>query len=67
MLGAALDWLEAGNTPKASRLYGADFDKKASAPEWSSAYRALAHEATDMWERITLVEKANAIRPRTRI
>ena len=30
------------------------------------SYRALAHETTDM-ERITLVEKANAIRPRTRL
>ena len=30
-------------------------------------YRALAHETTDMWERIALVEKANAIRPRTTI
>ena len=27
VLGAALDWLEAGNTPKAARLYGADFDR----------------------------------------
>ena len=31
------------------------------------SYRALAHETTDMWERITLVEKANAVRPRTRL
>ena len=30
-------------------------------------YRALAHETTDMWERIALVEKANGIRPRTRV
>jgi serine/threonine-protein kinase PknG len=62
-----LDWLEAGNVPKASRLYGADFDIEGVRAGMEQAYRALAHEATDMWERITLVEKANAIRPRTRI
>src|SRR6478735_2091341 len=67
VLGAALDWLEAGNAPKASRLYGADFDAEGIRTGMEQAYRALAHEATDMWERITLVEKANAIRPRTRI
>ena len=27
--------------------------------------RALAHEMTDMWERIALVEEPDAIRPRT--
>jgi serine/threonine-protein kinase PknG len=67
VLGAALDWLEAGNTPKASRLYGADFDAEGIRIGMEQSYRALAHEATDIWERITLVEKANAIRPRTRI
>jgi serine/threonine-protein kinase PknG len=30
-------------------------------------YRELAHEMPSMWERIDLVEKANAIRPRTRV
>ncbi len=29
--------------------------------------RALAHEMTDMWERIALVEEPDAIRPRTRV
>ncbi|WP_123029596.1 serine/threonine-protein kinase [Mycolicibacterium stellerae] len=67
VLGAALDWLEAGNTPKTSRLYGADFDKEGIRIGMEQSYRALAHESTDMWERITLVEKANAVRPRTRI
>ena len=67
VLGAALDWLEAGNTPKAARIYGADFDRAGIRIGMEHSYRALAHEATDMWERITLVEKANAIRPRTRL
>ena len=31
------------------------------------SYRELAHETTDTWERIALVEQANAIRPRTRV
>jgi serine/threonine-protein kinase PknG len=30
-------------------------------------YRELAHETTGTWERIALVEKANAVRPRTRV
>jgi serine/threonine-protein kinase PknG len=30
-------------------------------------YRELARGTADTWERIALVEKANAIRPRTRI
>ena len=67
VLGAALDWLEAGHTPKASRLYGADFDTAGIRIGMEQSYRALAHEATDIWERITLVERANAIRPRTRL
>jgi hypothetical protein len=29
--------------------------------------RALAHEMTDMWERIVLVEEPDMIRPRTRV
>lgn len=67
LLGAALDWLEAGNTPKASRLNGADFDVEGIRIGMEQAYRALAHEATDMWQRISLVERANEIRPRTRL
>jgi serine/threonine-protein kinase PknG len=66
VLGAALDWLEAGNTPMASQLYGADFDRAGIRAGMEQSYRALAHETTDLWERIALVESANAIRPRTR-
>ena len=67
VLGAALDWLEAGNTPTAARLLGADFDEPGIRTGMEQCYRALAHETTDVWERIELVEKANAIRPRTRL
>ena len=67
VLGAALDWLEAGNTPKAARLLGSDFDEPGIRVGMEQCYRALAHETTDVWGRIDLVEKANAVRPRTRL
>ncbi|HEX2402482.1 MAG TPA: tetratricopeptide repeat protein, partial [Mycobacterium sp.] len=67
VFGAALDWLEAGNSPKTARLLGADFDEPGVRIGMEQCYRALAREATDVWTRIELVEKANAIRPRTRL
>jgi serine/threonine-protein kinase PknG len=67
VLGAALGWLQAANTPKTARLLGADFDASGLRAGMELCYRALAHNTTDMWERIALVEKANAIRPRTRV
>jgi serine/threonine-protein kinase PknG len=65
--GAALGWLQAGNTPKTPRLLGADFDEPDIRAEMEHCYRELAHETPDTWERIALVEKANAVRPRTRV
>jgi len=67
VLGAALGWLRAGNKPRATRLLGAAFDEPGIRTGMERAYRELAHETTDMWERIALVEKANTTRPRTRI
>ena len=67
VLGAALGWLRAGNENGAQRLLGAAFDEADIRTGMESAYRELAHETTDMWERIALVEKANTIRPRTRV
>jgi serine/threonine-protein kinase PknG len=66
-LGAALGWLQAGNTPKAARFLGEDFDAPGIRTGMEHCYRELAHETTGTWERIALVEKANAIRPRTRV
>jgi serine/threonine-protein kinase PknG len=66
-LGAALDWLRAGNTPKAARFLGEDFDEPGIRTGMEHCYRELAHETPGTWERIALVEKANAIRPRTRV
>jgi serine/threonine-protein kinase PknG len=67
VLGAALGWLRAGNQNSAPRLLGAAFDEPSIRTGMERAYRELAHETTDMWERIALVEKANTIRPRTRV
>jgi serine/threonine-protein kinase PknG len=67
VLSAALDWLQAGNTPKTARLLGCDFDQPGIRIGMEQCYRALAHETTDPWARIELVERANAVRPRTRL
>jgi serine/threonine-protein kinase PknG len=67
VLSAALGWLRAGNENSAQRLLGAAFDEADIRTGMESAYRELAHESTDVWERIALVEKANTIRPRTRV
>jgi serine/threonine-protein kinase PknG len=67
VLGAALDWLGAGNQNSATRLLDAAFDEADIRTGMERAYRELAHATTDTWERIALVEKANTIRPRTRV
>jgi serine/threonine-protein kinase PknG len=67
VLGAALGWLRAGNQNSAQRLLGAAFDESDIRIGMERAYRELAHETTDVWERIALVEKANTIRPKTRV
>jgi serine/threonine-protein kinase PknG len=67
VLGAALGWLQAGNKTAAQRLLGEDFDEPDIRTGMEHCYRELAHETTGMWERIALVEKANEIRPRTRV
>jgi serine/threonine-protein kinase PknG len=67
VLGAALGWLRAGNKNNATRLLGAAFDEAAIRTGMERGYRELARETTDLWERIALVEKANKIRPRTRV
>jgi serine/threonine-protein kinase PknG len=66
VLDSALSWLQAGNTPGTPWLLGAEFEERGVRTGMELCYRVLAREATDVWERISLVEKANAIRPRTR-
>jgi serine/threonine-protein kinase PknG len=67
VLAAALGWLEAGHTTTVPRFFGEDFNESSLRAGMERSYRDLAHESTDMWERIALVEKANEIRPRTRV
>jgi serine/threonine-protein kinase PknG len=67
VLGAALDWLQAGHKTTASRLLGSGFDERSIRTGMERSYRELAHEAADTWDRIALVEQANEIRPRTRV
>ena len=67
VLGAALGWLQAGNKNTATRLLDAAFDEPGIRIGMEQCYRDLAHETTGVWERIELVEKANTIRPRTRV
>ncbi|MGK2880721.1 MAG: tetratricopeptide repeat protein [Mycobacterium sp.] len=67
VLQAALGWLRAGNTPQAQRLLGHGFDETGVRLGLEGCYRELAHDTTDLWERIALVEKANTTRPRTRV
>lgn len=67
VLDAALDWLRAGRQNTATRLLGAPFDETGVRRGMERGYRELARESTGMWERIALVEQANAVRPRTRL
>jgi serine/threonine-protein kinase PknG len=67
VLDAALDWLRHGNKTKTPRILGADFDERGIRTGMERCYRELAHETDEMWARIALVERANAIRPRTRV
>ena len=67
VFSAALAWLQAGHTPRIAQLFGTDFSEPGIRTGMELCYRALAHESTDMWQRIALVEEANAIRPRTRV
>lgn len=65
VLGAALAWLQAGRTPSTQWLLGVEFTEPGVRSVMERSYRDLAHETPDVWERISLVEKANQIRPRT--
>ncbi|MGY4653532.1 tetratricopeptide repeat protein [Mycobacterium sp. URHB0021] len=67
VLSAALDWLRAGNQSTATHLLGVPFDEPGIQTGMERAYRDLARVTTGMWDRIAMVEKANAIRPRTRL
>ncbi|MGV9836772.1 tetratricopeptide repeat protein [Nocardia niigatensis] len=66
VLDAALRWLRLGRVPTDhSPLLGVALDQQGVRTGLERCYRDLAHETDDMWERIALVEQANAVRPRT--
>ncbi|MEU0505406.1 tetratricopeptide repeat protein [Nocardia sp. NPDC005998] len=66
VLDAALDWLCAGKAPTThGALLGANLDQDGVRTGLERCYRDLARETDDMWTRFELVDRANAIRPRT--
>ncbi|MGN2639147.1 tetratricopeptide repeat protein [Nocardia takedensis] len=68
VLEAALSWLRGGARPADREpLLGASFDVHGVRTGLERCYRDLAREAEDLWTRVELVERANAIRPRTRL
>jgi serine/threonine-protein kinase PknG len=67
VLEAALGWLQAGHTSNTPRLLGADFNEPGIRAGMELCYRELAHDTSDTWARIALVEQANRVRPRTRV
>ncbi|RBO94064.1 serine/threonine-protein kinase [Nocardia puris] len=63
---AALAWLSGGNVPaRHAPLLGVTFDQDGVRTGSERCYRDLARETDDMWTRFELVDRANAIRPRT--
>jgi serine/threonine-protein kinase PknG len=67
ILQTALHWLDAGNTPQEKTLLDSSFDEIGLRSAMERCYRTLARETDDIWMRIKLVEKANRVRPRTRL
>ncbi|MFC9995200.1 tetratricopeptide repeat protein [Nocardia sp. NPDC127526] len=66
VLDAALQWLRLGRVPaEQAPLLNVTLDQQGVRTGLERCYRVLAREADDMWERIALVEQANAVRPRT--
>jgi serine/threonine-protein kinase PknG len=64
---SALNWLRAGRATSTPRLLSADFTDPGLRAGMERCYRDLAHETPEVWDRIALVEKANRVRPRTRL
>ncbi|MGO4613894.1 tetratricopeptide repeat protein [Nocardia sp. 2YAB30] len=66
VLAAALGWLRAGKAPSyPAPLLGAELNQDGVRTGLEQCYRELARGTDDLWARIELVDKANAIRPRT--
>ncbi|WP_431951958.1 tetratricopeptide repeat protein [Nocardia lijiangensis] len=66
VLDAALAWLGGGvAATNHAPLLGVPLDKEGVRTGLERCYRDLARETDDMWTRFELVDRANAIRPRT--
>ncbi|WP_430334045.1 tetratricopeptide repeat protein [Rhodococcus sp. ACT016] len=67
VLGTALQWLLAGHTPETARepLLGVPFTERGLRAGTEAALRAMARGAPTATHRYTLVDLANAVRPRS--
>ncbi|WP_228837667.1 serine/threonine-protein kinase [Nocardia amamiensis] len=67
VLGAALAWLQSGNTPKRpdATLFGAPFTERELRAGTEAGLRALARGAPNRKHRYALVDLANAIRAKS--
>ncbi|MGK8520979.1 tetratricopeptide repeat protein [Nocardia asteroides] len=67
VLGAALAWLQSGNTPKRpdATLFGAPFTERELRAGTEAGLRSLARGAPNRRHRYALVDLANSIRART--
>ncbi|RJO76709.1 serine/threonine protein kinase [Nocardia panacis] len=67
VLGAALAWLQAGNTPKRpdARLFGNPFDERDLRAGTEAGLRTLARGAPGRQHRYALVDLANTMRAKT--
>ncbi|MFB7874578.1 tetratricopeptide repeat protein [Nocardia sp. NPDC056064] len=66
VLDAALTWLRSGQRPQApGKLLDVEFTEQGVRTGLERCLRTLARDAEDMWTRFHLVDRANAVRPRT--
>ncbi|MFC7588544.1 tetratricopeptide repeat protein [Nonomuraea antimicrobica] len=65
VLGGALTWLETSPPPKDLRLADAPFTEQGLRRRLESLFRRLAVAAESRQERHALIDRANAVRPRT--